>query len=152
MTVEASADEYGLVGRDRVIQVVQEMLRDARTMGWKDDQIAARARMKDRLIKAYRHEEKVPNLAAALSIAAVLGDWAVSRITGLIGYSASANDEADRLQPNAIVAELAGGMAIIAGAAADGRFDHTEMPAVTNAADQIIATVLPLSRAGRGDN
>ena len=130
--------------------MVKEMLHDAKAMGWRDDQIATRARMKERLIKAYRHEEKVPNLAAALSIAAVLGEWAVCRVVSLIGYTASAAEEASSLNPNEIVAGCMRDLSVLATAAADGRFDHVEMPSVTDAADHIIATVLPLSRAGRG--
>ena len=35
-------------------------------------------------------------------------------------------------------------------AAADNRIDHTERPRTTEAADNLIATIVPLSSAGRG--
>lgn len=47
-----------------------------------------------------------------------------------------------------IVATALPHMATIATAAADGRFDHTERPAVREAADQLVATFLALSSAG----
>lgn len=87
--------------------------------------------------------------AVALSIACVLGSRCVNVILALIGYTGSPLDEASEEQPCAVVGEIARGLSVIAAAAADNRFDHTERPAVTDAADLIIATVLPYSRAGQ---
>jgi tellurite resistance protein len=39
-------------------------------------------------------------------------------------------------------------LSVIATAAADGRIDHVERPAVREAADMLIATVLPVSSHG----
>lgn len=85
----------------------------------------------------------------ALSLACVLGKRAVNSVLALIGYQGAPLDEADEVMPCAIVGDVAKGLAVIAAAAADNRIDHIERPGVTDAADLIIATVLPLSRAGQ---
>jgi hypothetical protein len=149
MSEQTSADEWGFIGRDRVRDAVQDILRAAQLRGWSDEKIGNLAKLKPRLIKSYRTEDKVPNLAAALCIAAVLGEWAVMQIMALIGYQASPLEGSEALNPNAIVAEAMKDLSTIAAAAADGRFDHTEMPSVTHAADELIATIVPLSSAGR---
>ncbi len=84
----------------------------------------------------------------ALSIAWVLGERCVSALISTIGYVARPLDDADELQPMAIAAGALAQLSIIATAAADGRIDHTEAPSCRDAADAIIATVLPLSSAG----
>lgn len=48
-----------------------------------------------------------------------------------------------------IAADAMGHLSVIARNAADGRIDHTEEAETAEAADQIIATVLPLSSAGK---
>jgi hypothetical protein len=101
------------------------------------DQIVSRDAAKHRRIAA----------EDALNIAYTLGEAAVSALIGCIHYSASRND-GDEMAPAQIVAAMLPHVSTIATAAADGRFDHTETPAVQEAADQIIATVLPLSSAG----
>ncbi|BEV00098.1 hypothetical protein [Novosphingobium olei] len=83
----------------------------------------------------------------ALCLAYALGESAVSALAGCINYTASRHDE-DDVQPASIVATLMEQGATIAKAAADGRFDHVERPLCRDAADAIIATVLPLSSAG----
>ncbi|UIJ43702.1 hypothetical protein LZK98_11435 [Sphingomonas cannabina] len=90
-------------------------------------------------------------LADALSIASVLGERAVSAVLSLIGYVARPVDEPDDLEPARIVADGLAEFAVIASAAADGRIDHIERPKCRDAADHIIATVLPLSSHGRLD-
>lgn len=88
-------------------------------------------------------------LEDALSIAWVLGEQTVNAILATIGYVAGPLEDADVLQPMQIVAESMGHIAIIARAAADGRIDHTEEMETTEAADLLIATVLPLSSTGK---
>lgn len=83
----------------------------------------------------------------AFCLAYSLGEDAVSKLIGVIGFTAQ-RKEADEIAPAQIVASILPHVASIATAAADGRFDHTERPVVQDAADQIIATVLPLSSAG----
>lgn len=85
--------------------------------------------------------------ADALSIAYTLGDDAVAALVGVIHYTARRID-ADEVDAHHIVASALPHMATIASAAADGRFDHTERPAVQEAADHLVATFLPLSSAG----
>ena len=150
MNATTSVDEGGIVSRDRVCERLQAILRAAQTAGWTDDALEQASGVKARTIKSYRVECKQPSLAAALSIAAVLGPKAINPILNLIGMQAEPLEGSDALHPGAIVADIATSFAAIAAAAADGRFDHTEMPGVTSAADIIIATVLPLSSAGRG--
>lgn len=89
------------------------------------------------------------NAADALNIAYALGDEAVAALVGAIHYTARRVD-AEAVDAHHIVASALPHMATIASAAADGRFDHTEQPAVREAADQLVATFLPLSSAGGG--
>lgn len=88
-------------------------------------------------------------LSDALSIAAVLGERAVSAILADIGYIASPLDEAEGPDLRTLTADALKHMAVIASAAVDGKIDHVEEPATTEAADMLIATVLPISSAGK---
>jgi len=144
-----AADDGSLVSPDRVRVLVQGLLRSAQASGWTDETLGAAAQMKPRRIKAYRIEEKEPSLSAALSLAVVLGPSALNSLLALIGYVARPLDEPDALRPMQIVADGLAHFNVIAQAAADGRFDHTEMDPCRIAADGLIATVLPLSSAGR---
>ncbi|ABD27446.1 hypothetical protein Saro_3011 [Novosphingobium aromaticivorans DSM 12444] len=83
----------------------------------------------------------------AFNIAYTLGDDCVTALLGVIHYTARRID-ADEVDAHHIVASALPHMATIASAAADGRFDHTERPAVQEAADHLVATFLPLSSAG----
>jgi hypothetical protein len=84
----------------------------------------------------------------AFSLAYTLGDEAVQALLAVMGFSARRLDEAETVQPMLMAARAMSGLSVIATAAADGRIDHTEAPACREAADLIIATVLPLSSAG----
>lgn len=105
--------------------------------------------MKARTIKSYRVEGKEPSLSNALSVGVVIGPRALNPILALIGYAARPLEDADAVQPMQIAADAMKHLSVIASAAADGRIDHIEEPACRDAADQIIATVLPLASAGR---
>jgi len=85
----------------------------------------------------------------AFSIASVLGDRAVNALLALMGYAGRRLDDPDAMQPMLIAATAMAHLSTIATAAADGRIDHTEQPGCQEAADMIIATVLPMSSAGR---
>ena len=89
------------------------------------------------------------SFAQALSVMHALGPRAVNSLLALIGYSGARLEGEDELQPMQIVADALGHLGTIGQAAADGRIDHTEEPGTTVAADMLIATVLPLSSAGR---
>lgn len=141
--------DSGIVSPDRVRLVVQGLLRAAQAGGWTDDALETASGVKARTIKGYRVDGKEPSLSNALSLGVVLGGAALNPILALIGYVARPMDEADDLCVRTITADAMGHLAIIAKAAADGRIDHTEEQEVMNAADGIIATVLPLARAGR---
>jgi hypothetical protein len=89
-------------------------------------------------------------LEDALSIAVVLGEGAVNALLATIGYGgAKPLDEPDAMQPVQIAMIAMQQVGRIAKAAADNRIDHIEEPDTTEAADILIATVLPLSSAGR---
>lgn len=149
MIVNASVSDGGLVSPDRVRAVVQGLLRAAQARGWTDEALSDASGVKARTIKSYRVEGKEPSLSAALSLAVVLGPHALNPVLALIGYVARPLDEADELQPMAIAAASMGHLAVIARCAADNRIDHTEEPETTAAADALIATILPLSSAGK---
>lgn len=84
----------------------------------------------------------------ALNLAYTLGGNAVNAVLATIRYSGKRLDDADQQSVHLIVASGLQHFSTIATAAADGRIDHTERPRCQDAADQIIATVLPLSSAG----
>lgn len=143
-----AAPETHLVSRDRVREVVQGVLRAAQASGWTDASLEQASGVDARAIKSYRIEGKEPPLSVALSLAGVLGPRALNPIMALIGYVAKPLDEADEMQPMMIAALAMSHLSTIASAAADGRIDHTERPMCREAADLLIATVLPLSSAG----
>lgn len=148
MTEPSSASELGLVGRDRVCLLVQGILRGAKQSGWTDDSLSAASGVPARTIKTYRVEGKEPSLSNALSLAVVLGPSALNSMLAAIGYVARPLEDADAICPNRIVADGLAAFSVIASAAADGRIDHIEAPLCRDAADKVIAAVLPLSSAG----
>ena len=88
-------------------------------------------------------------LADALSIAQVLGERAVNAILADIGFAfARPAGDADEMQPTIMAATALAKLSVIATAAADGRIDHLEMPACRDAADELIATIKPISSMG----
>ena len=147
MSDTCSADKTHLVSPDRVRTTVCALLRVA-NQNFTDQQLEEMSGVSARAIKSYRVEGREPSLSAALSLAVVLGKPAINQILALIGYSAAPLEEADALDPHQLVADGLRQFSIIAEAAADGRIDHIERPRCRDAADQIIATVLPLSSAG----
>lgn len=150
MSDQSSVSDSALIGPQRVRSVVQGILRSAQASGWTDDALSGASGIPARTIKSYRVDGKEPSLANALSLGCVLGKEAINALLALIGYGgATPLDEADELNVNDLVACGLRHFTTIATAAADGRIDHVEEPDCTAAADQIIATFLPLSSAGR---
>ena len=145
---QQSLSDVGIVGHESVRERVQGILRAAQP-AWTDDALSAASGVPARTIKSYRVEGKEPSLSNALSLACVIGPRALNPILALIGYVARPLDEADSLCVNTLVANGLQAFSTIATAAADGRIDHTEAPACQEAADMLIATVLPLSSAGK---
>lgn len=137
-------------GDDRVAEALSAVLRRANTDGKDDEQLARLSGVKASRIKSYRLRTRHPSLGAGLAIAAALGDDAVNALLHFIRYQASPLEEPGELQPSRIVGDALSHLAVIGQAAADNRIDHTEWPATEAAADQLIATVLPLSSARRG--
>lgn len=149
MASDQSVADDPCAGDDRVAEVFASILRAALASGKDDIQLEHSSGVNRHTIKAYRTKTRRPSLANALSLCAVLGDRAVNSILYTIRYQARPLDEADDLQPMQIVADAIGHLGVISQAAADNRIDHTEAPTTTKAADMLIATVLPLSSAGR---
>ena len=89
-------------------------------------------------------------MGEALSLAAVLGERTVNAVLALIGYGgAAALEGEDAFNAAEAAANAMAHLAVIARAAVDRRIDHIERPACQEAADLLIAEVLPLSSAGR---
>lgn len=145
----SAADDVGVISPDRVREVVQAILRAAQSRGLTDEVLESLSGVKARRIKSYRVEGKEPSLSAALSLGLALGETGLNPILNLIGYCARPLGEGDEQAPMALVAAILQSISTLANAAADNRFDHTEMPAVREAADQILRLVVPLSSAGR---
>jgi hypothetical protein len=147
-----SADEDGLVAPDRVSNLVRGLISAAVAPGssWTYESLGAATRLSPRRLKSYVHEGKQPPLNVALSLGLVLGKGAVNGVLSLIGYGGAAPfDEPAQSQPMQIVANGMKHFAVIANAAADNRIDHTEERETTEAADALIAEILPLSSAGK---
>jgi len=144
----SSASDASIVSHDRVCQLVQGILRAATAKGWTDAQLSELSGVPARTIKSYRVEGKEPSLSNALSLALIIGPQAINTMLAAIGYVARPLDEADSLCPAKVVADGLAAFSVIANAAADGRIDHVEAVACREAADTIIATVLPLATAG----
>lgn len=83
-----------------------------------------------------------------LSLCWALGEHAVASFMALINYSARPMDDGDEACPMQMTATAMAHLSTIASAAADGRIDHTEAPKVREAADMLIATILPVSSHG----
>lgn len=81
----------------------------------------------------------------ALSLAFVIGPRAVNAVMALIGYVGTPLEEGRGAQPTQIVAQAMASLAVIASAAADNRFDHSELPGVECAADDLIEIMTPIS-------
>lgn len=139
-----------IVTPNRVGKEVCEVLRLARARGLTLERIADDSGVKLPTIRGWLEDGKEPSLSRALSVAVVCGEWAVNKVLALIGYGgATPLDETSQVRPSELIAEGLADFAVIARAAADGRFDHTEIEPVAQASDRIIATLIPISSAGR---
>ncbi|MEJ7933519.1 hypothetical protein WG907_04505 [Sphingobium sp. AN558] len=87
-------------------------------------------------------------MADAMSICWALGEHAVNSMAALMGFTARPLEAEGDLQPTMMAANALAKLSVIATAAADGRIDHSEMPACREAADALIATILPISSHG----
>ena len=142
-----SDDDFG--GDDRVAEELANALRRAQVDGITDEQLERRTGIKATRIKSYRLRSRNPSLGAGLIIAAALGEWAINLVLHPVSFQGSPLEAADKLEPMQIVADALGHLGVIGQAAADNRIDHLEEPNTTHAADMLIATILPLSSAGR---
>ena len=101
-----SAEEGGIVSRNRVIETLRPILRAAVVIErrFTAEQLAELSGVKTRAIRSYmaqdEGEAREPSLSSALSLAVVLGPAAVNSILSIIGYGgAKALDDADEPQP-----------------------------------------------------
>lgn len=137
---------------DRVGDIIAMLLRGAQARQIHDNTLSAATGIPERTIKSYRTEGKDPSLTNALHLLAALGPDAVNAVLATIGYGgARPLGDAPAADARKIIADLLPHVATIATAATDGRIDHTEQRACEEAANHIIATVLPISSAGRND-
>ena len=155
MTSNKSVQSAAIVSHDRITDVMRRLLRTAIVVErrFTAEQLANDSGVSLSAIRSYMRNDdpKEPSLSNALSIAVVLGQRAVNAILNVIGYSAKPHEDPDALLPMQIVADAFGHFNVIVNAAADNRIDHIEEPATTAAADMLIATVLPLSSAGKAE-
>lgn len=156
MSIDTAAQQTSLVSRDRVIDVVRPVLRNATVVSkrFSVEQIAELSGVPLRTVRSYMandaSEVREPTLSNALSIACVLGPVAVNGVLALIGYGGAAPlEEGDARQPIQMLIRGAQGWATITRCAADNRIDHIEEPDMTAAADMLIAELVPYSSAGR---
>jgi hypothetical protein len=147
MNARFAAPNCALISPDRVRNEMQKILRFAQTK-FTDEQLADLSGVDARAIKSYRVEGREPSLSRALSLLCVLGGGDLNRILNTIGYCARPLDESDRRPCGEVVACILEHGTTFARAAADGRVDHTEEPAVRLAADNAIEALLPYSSAG----
>lgn len=149
MQVDKSVPDEHFDGDDSVAEELAAALRRAQREGITDERLEHRTGIKASRIKSYRLRTRNPSLGAGLVIAAALGEWAINLILHPVAFQGSRLDGGDTVQPMQIVADALGHLGVIGQAAADNRIDHIEEPRTTEAADMLIATVLPLSSAGR---
>ena len=147
MNAPFSAPTAALVSPDCVRETIQKILRAAQ-IRFTDEQLADLSGVDARAIKSYRVEGREPSLSRALSLLCVLGGGDLTRVLNLVGYSARPLDESDKLPCGEVVACILQHSTTIARAAADGRIDHTEGPAVRAAADGAMQALFPYSSAG----
>lgn len=150
MSPSPAVPEIPVVAPQRVRETIVAIIGAARASGWTVEAIATASGVKRDTIKGWLSDGKEPTLSKALSVAVVIGERAVNTILSLIGYGgATPLDEPDQVNPAQIVASGLADFSVIATAAVDGRIDHTERPACEEAADNLIATLLPISSAGK---
>ena len=106
----------------------------------------------DQIMSRQPEKQRRVAMGDALSIAWALGEHAANALIAMIGYAARPLEDGEEMQPMLMAATALSDLSIITTAAADGRIDHTEMPACREAADHIIATLIPLSSAGSSHN
>ena len=152
MTVQPAAEETPAVAPNSVNSVIAGLVRAAisRNGGWTYETLAQATGLKPRRLMSWVHEGKEPSLSGALSLAMVLGENAVNAILGVISYKGAVpldNAPADCPLDSAVA--VMSSLSVFMRAASDRRIDHTEERAATEAADLIIAEMVPFSSAGK---
>lgn len=154
MSVHDAVVDFEVVSRNRVTTAVRLALHIAINVDRRFTvlELAAQSGVKVRAIRSYMSQDETevrePSLSAALSMALVLGPRTVNAILSIIGYGgAKPLADEDELRPMGIIAAVVAPLNTLVQAAADNHFDHLERPKCRDAADQIIAAVMPLSSA-----
>jgi hypothetical protein len=103
----------------------------------------------DAIMSADAAKKRRVAIEDAFSLAYTIGERAVNALLMEIGYGGAA-PLSDPAEPDYshLVADGLRHFTVIATALADQRVDHVERPGTTEAADHLIATVLPLSSVG----
>ncbi|HYI43687.1 MAG TPA: hypothetical protein VD768_08715 [Sphingomicrobium sp.] len=149
MSQTESVSDQEFDGDDSVAEALAKVLQRAQRERIHDDQLERLSGIKATTIKSYRLRTRSPSLGAGLAIAAALGEWAINAVLHPVGFQGASLEGSNELQPMQIVADALNHLGVIGQAAADNRIDHIEKPKTTEAADMLIATVLPLSSAGK---
>lgn len=158
MSENISAEDCGLVSRERVADLVRHLLYVTVHVEKRFTvvEIARRSGLKERAVRSFMANEplehRLPSLPSALSLAVVLGERAVNEVLSLIGYGGARQlGEGDcEDAPIRLVGSLLNGINIIAQLAADGEFCPKDREALRPTVDAMIAKLVPLSSAGGG--
>lgn len=138
------------ITRENVTAKLSDALTRARIDGYTDDRLEALTGISVRTLRSYRCEGKEPSLTNALLLWYVLGPKYSDPVLSLLDCRLVLIEEHDlRLEMSRITSQGLEAFAIIAKAAADGRIDHTEAPAVQDAANELIRLCLGLAHGGK---
>ena len=136
---------------ENITERLANALTRARLDWYDEERLEELTGIKARTIRSYRCESKEPSLSTALKLWFVLGPKYSDPVLKLLGCRLVLIEEHDMRQDMArITSEGLEAFAVIAKAAADGRIDHTELPGVQDACDQLIRLLLPLAKMGQG--
>lgn len=124
----------------RVIHVERAMTRE---------ELAKAAKISTAMLDAIRRSDggkRKVGAGIALSLCYAMGEDAVNGMLSQIGYTGAARlDDVQEGDIRSLVADVLPGLSVIGEAAKDGRIDHIEQPLTQQAADDIIARLIPLS-------
>lgn len=155
MSDNGSVPNIGITSDERIRNVLRRHISKALdSREFTRESLAAETGVNIHTIDAIKTHDKAKHrrIAAedAFCIAYTLGSAAVNALIGTIHYTAQHADERVEVAPMLMAANAMTGLAVITKAVADGRIDHTEAHECRDAADMIIASVMPLSSAGEG--
>jgi hypothetical protein len=95
------------------------------------------------------HDPREPKAKHLLLLCGFFGTEWTSKVLGPVGQVSQPIRSADAIRPADILVGVLSDLSVIGKAASDNRIDHTEEPACREAADRIIAAMVPISSVGR---